>query len=194
MTRLALLRHGRTAWNDEGRLQGRADVPLTEQGKALLRAVRLPDHWRAAAWYVSPLRRARESADCLGLRATVDERLIEMSFGQFEGKTLPELRDDPDLDMAELEAGGLDFQPPQGESPRQVQDRLRPWLAGLAGGPDVGALTHKGVIRALYADACGWPMLGKPPDRLRWDRLHVFDVAPGGALAVHELNIAMEPA
>ncbi|MEQ9640646.1 MAG: histidine phosphatase family protein [Alphaproteobacteria bacterium] len=194
MTRLALLRHGRTAWNDDGRLQGRTDVALTEAGKALLRAVRVPAAWREAAWYVSPLRRCVESADCLGIAATVEERLIEMSFGTFEGKTLAQLRDDPDLDMAALEDGGLDFMPPGGESPRQVQDRVRGWLAEIAGGPDIGALTHKGVIRALYAAARDWPMLGKPPDKLRWDRLHVFEVGPGGALAVHELNVAMDQA
>lgn len=194
MTRLGLLRHGRTAWNDDGRLQGRTDVPLTEQGKALLRAVRLPAAWRAVDWYSSPLRRARETAECLGIEAAVEERLIEMSFGDFEGRTLDQLRDDPALDMAALEDGGLDFLPPGGESPRQVQDRVRGWLAEIAGGPDVGALTHKGVIRALYAAARDWPMLGKPPDKLRWDRLHVFEVGHGGTLSVHELNVAMEPA
>lgn len=192
--RLALLRHGRTAWNDEGRLQGRTDLPLSEAGKALLCGRRLPAAWRAAPWYVSPLRRARESADCLGIAARVEERLIEMSFGDFEGRTLAELRDDPALDMAALEDGGLDFQPPGGESPRQVQARLRPWLAEIAGGPAAGALTHKGVIRALYAAASGWPMLGKPPDKLRWDRLHVFAVAADGSLAVEALNIPLETA
>lgn len=192
--RLALLRHGRTAWNDEGRLQGRTDLPLTDEGRALLRGRRLPPAWRGVPWYVSPLRRARESADCLELAARVEARLIEMSFGEFEGRTLAQLRDDPALDMAALEGGGLDFQPPGGESPRQVQARLRPWLAEIASGPDVGALTHKGVIRALYAAASGWPMLGKPPDKLRWDRLHVFTVAPGGVLAVDELNVVLDPA
>jgi probable phosphoglycerate mutase len=193
LTRLALLRHGRTAWNEDGRLQGRSDVPLSDDGKALLRAVRLPAAWRAVPWYVSPLRRAIESADCLGIAARVEARLIEMSFGRFEGRTLAELRDDPALDMAALEDAGLDFRPPGGESPRQVQARLRPWLAEIAGGPDVGALTHKGVIRALYAAATGWPMLGRQPEKLRWDRLHVFAVAADGSLAVAELNIVLEP-
>ena len=192
--RLALLRHGRTAWNEDGRLQGRSDVPMSEKGRTLLSAVRLPAAWRDVAWYASPLRRARESAACLGIEATVEDRLIEMSFGRFEGKTLAELRYDPTLDMAALEGGGLDFQPPGGESPRQVQDRVRPWLVEIAGGPDVGALTHKGLIRALYADAIGWPMLGKPPHKLRWDRLHVFRVGRDGGLAVEELNIPMDPA
>ena len=55
--------------------------------------------------------------------------------------------------MSENEAAGLDFRPAGGESPRDVQDRLLPWLAGLRG-PTV-AVTHKGVIRALYCPGHG---------------------------------------
>src|SRR3546814_19659201 len=70
--------------------------------------------------------------------------------------------------MAAAEALGLDLRPPGGESPRQVQDRLKPWLAERSScGRDTIAVTHKGVIRALYALACGWDMTGPPPDKLR---------------------------
>jgi probable phosphoglycerate mutase len=51
--------------------------------------------------------------------------------------------------MTQNEAAGLDFRPPGGESPRDVQERLKPYLASLAG-PTI-AVTHKGVLRALYA-------------------------------------------
>jgi probable phosphoglycerate mutase len=193
MTRLGLLRHGRTAWNEDGRLQGRADPPLSPAGTAALRRLRLPADWVDSPWYVSPLRRARQSAVCLGIAApTVEACLIEMDFGRFEGRTLAELRSDPSLDMAALEARGLDFQPPGGESPRQVQARLRPWLraVGAAGGR-VGAITHKGVIRAVLAAACGWEMRGPPPLRLHWDRLHVFAVAPDGSLQPDALNLEL---
>jgi probable phosphoglycerate mutase len=49
------------------------------------------------------------------------------------------------------------------------------------------------VIRALYALATGWPMLGRMPDRLRWDALHVFIVAPDGAVVVEALNLPLAP-
>src|SRR3546814_19841125 len=65
------------------------------------------------------------------------------------------------------EARGLDFRPPGGESPRDVQDRLRPLLAELAdAGEDVVAVSHKGVLRALYALASGWDMRGKPAPQM----------------------------
>src|SRR3546814_16815565 len=69
--------------------------------------------------------------------------------------------------MAANEARGLDFRPPGGESPRDVQDRLRPLLAELAdAGEDVVAVSHKGVLRALYALASGWDLRGKPATKL----------------------------
>ena len=63
--------------------------------------------------------------------------------------------------MIENEARGLDFRPPGGESPRDVQARLRPFLESLRD-PTI-AVTHKGVLRALYALATGWTMERKAP-------------------------------
>lgn len=165
MIRLLLLRHAPTAWNAEHRMQGRADQPLSAAGRALAATWRLPAAV-AAAW-CSPLARARETAAILGLAATPAEPLVEMDWGGWEGMTIDELRQQPEFLAAE--GRGLDFQPPGGESPRQVQARLLPWIAGLAG--DSIAVTHKGVIRAAYAAATGWDMLGKPPHRSDWRAL-----------------------
>ena len=93
--------------------------------------------------------------------------------------------------MAENEARGLDFRPPGGESPRDVQARLRPLLARLDGRTIF--VTHKGVLRALYALATGWTMTGKPPQKLLDGRAHAFAVAPDGTPSVAELNIPLEP-
>src|SRR3546814_16889291 len=87
-----------------------------------------------------------------------------MDWGEYEGKTLAELQAEHGDTFVANERQGLDFQPPGGESPRQVQHRLRPWLQRLAAGKDnVGAITHRGVIRAILAEAYNWPILGKPP-------------------------------
>jgi len=96
--------------------------------------------------------------------------------------------------MAAAEARGLDFQPPGGESPRQVQDRLRPLLQRLAatGRPTV-AVTHKGVIRALYAQASGWDMTGRAPEKLRDGRAQRFILGPGGAPETDQLNLPLAP-
>ncbi len=194
MSELALIRHGRTAWNRDGRLTGRADIPLTTEGRRDLAGRRLPARFEAAEWLVSPLRRARQTARLLGHGdATVEAALIEMDFGTFEGRTLKELRADPGLEMAALEDRGLDFQPPGGESPRLVRERLRPLLRrlGQAGGLHV-AVAHKSIIRAVFAAAYDWEMLGRPPLKLRWDCIHLFSLDPDGEPVAVEMNIAFE--
>src|SRR5262249_57612305 len=110
-----------------------------------------------------------------------EPRLIEMSFGSWEGRTLADLRTEYGPTMAELERRGLDFRAPGGESPRDLQDRLKPWLAEIATADrSVLAVSHKGVIRALYALASGWDMRDKPPQRLVYDALHRFAVECNG--------------
>lgn len=193
MTLLALLRHGRTAWNAEGRMTGRSDIALSPEGRAALAGCRLPAAFGAAAWHVSPLRRARETADmlCPG-RYRIDERLVEMDFGSYEGRRLQDLRTEFGQEMAENEARGLDFQPPGGESPRAVQRRLQPFLAMLAeaGGRHV-AIAHKSVIRCVLAQAYDWPMLGRPPVRLQWDRLQVFRLEADGRPGPERMNLPL---
>jgi broad specificity phosphatase PhoE len=183
MTRLALLRHGPTEWNAARRLQGRADIPLSEQGREAVRSWRLPAPIRGFAWAASPLNRCVETAEILRRQLPepgplrLEPCLIEMDFGAWEGETLAALRLAHGAHMSELEGRGLDFHAPGGESPRAVQDRLRPWLTEIvATRKDVIAVTHKGVIRALYALATGWDMREKPEQRLRADAAQLFEV------------------
>jgi probable phosphoglycerate mutase len=93
--------------------------------------------------------------------------------------------------LAELEDRGLDFRAPGGESPRDVQARLRPWLEETAAADaDVLAITHKGVIRALYALASGWDMRAKPKERLTDNAVHAFALDRQG-IRVDRLNIPL---
>lgn len=189
MTRLILLRHGRTSASAELRLKGRLDVPLSEAGRAEVAAWRLPDEAAGARWFASPLVRARETAAILGVDAAIEPRLIEMHWGQWEGRSLAELRDaDPD-GVAANEARGLDFRAPGGESPRQVQARVRPWLAEVAADPrPVCAIAHKGVIRAVVGLATGWDFLGEQPTRIDFGRAHLFTLDATGLPTVERLN------
>ena len=193
MTRLALLRHGPTEWSAARRLQGRRDIPLSPAGRETVARWRLPLLLGDCRWLTSPLRRAVETAECLGLEAAQhDTRLIEMAWGEWEGLTLAELSDLPGAALAERAAAGLDFQPPGGESPRQVQARLKPLLAEIAQRRrPVGAVSHKGVIRALFALASGWDMLGKAPARLDWESAHLFTLDRHGNPTVERLNLSL---
>ncbi len=193
MTLLALLRHGPTEWSAARRLQGRRDIPLSPSGRDEVAHWRLPAEIAGWQWLTSPLRRATETAEMLGLaQARREKRLIEMDWGAWEGLTLAELDRIPDAKLAERAAAGLDFQPPGGESPREVQARLVPLLAEIAqAGRPTGGITHKGVIRALFALASGWSMLGKPPARLDWQSAHLFRLDADGSPAIERLNLPL---
>lgn len=168
MTPVLLVRHGPTEWNESGRIQGRADVELSPRGRAQVARWRLPAAWAEARVLSSPLRRARETAALLtGRSPTIDDRLIEMDWGRFQGRRLADLRAEVPGRMAANEARGLDFRPPGGESPRDVCARLQMVLTELAADPrPVIAVCHKGVIRAALVLATGWDMQGRPPVRL----------------------------
>ena len=90
------------------------------------------------------------------------------------------------------EARGLDFRPPRGESPRDVQHRVAPLLVEIAQArqPTL-AVTHRGVIRAIYAQARDWDMTGEPQDELDLYALHLFTLDAQGHPRVDRLNIAL---
>ena len=186
MTLLALLRHGETAWSAAGRIQGRTDVPLLPGS-----AIQVPNICRGMRIVTSPLRRCVETAALLGAPdAAREPRLIEMSWGDWEGESFAALRERLGEAMRDNEARGLDFRPANGESPREVRHRLKSWLHEVAGaGEPTLAVTHRGVIRALFAEATGWDMRGKPPARLEWDAVHLFRIDGAGAPRVERLNV-----
>jgi len=196
VSRLLLIRHGATAWNEAGRIQGRSDQPLSPAGRAAVATWTLPPEARPARWLTSPLTRARDTAAILhGAAVESEPRLIETDWGAWEGKTLVELRDELGPAMAENEARGLDFRPRGGESPRDVQQRVGPLLATLADTTGtVVAVSHKGVIRAVYALASGWDMRAKAPVKLRNGCLHAFTLESGGQPRVETLNIPLQTA
>jgi len=200
MATLFLLRHGPTEWTAARRLQGRSDIPLSAAGRSAVEAWQLPERAAHGAWISSPLGRATETAAILRRRyrqvapLAIDACLVEMSFGEWEGQTLAALRSLHGPAMVEREGRGLDFRAPGGESPRDVQNRLRPWLERVtAETKDVLAITHKGVLRALYALASGWDMRGKAPHRLADNVMHEFELDRTG-IRVRRLNIPLQHA
>ncbi|MCH9050378.1 MAG: histidine phosphatase family protein [Proteobacteria bacterium] len=194
-TPLALIRHGTTEWNTDGRIQGSTDIPLSEIGRAEVRSWKVPAEFRDFVWISSPLARARQTAALLGADSVaIEPRIREMDWDQWEGLTLADLRKNFAAELAAKEARGVDFHAPGGESPRQVMARIELWLADIAeaGKPTV-AVTHKGVVRAALALATGWDMLDKWPVEIDWSSVHLFAVDGEGRLTAERLNIAMAP-
>ena len=189
---LTLIRHAPTLWNERGLIQGHTDIPLSDSGQSSAEAWVLPDEIREAYWFSSPLQRTRQTASILGVHARIDDRLIEMDWGAWEGKSLQELRDIHGESMKQNESLGLDFCPPDGESPRMVQARIIPWLQDV-GALDypVAAVTHRGVIRALTALATGWDMTGKEIHKLRPGTCRQFCLSATGQPNLRQPDISL---
>ncbi|WP_417838711.1 histidine phosphatase family protein [Tritonibacter scottomollicae] len=190
MIRLALLRHGHTAWNRAGRIQGRSDIALDDTARAELAAQALPEDWQGADLWSSPLQRADETA-CLvtGRAPRTSPALIEMNWGDWEGQHGTRLRAEPGSGFRDIEHWGWDYRPPGGETPAEVWDRLRPWIASLE--RDSVAVCHIGIMRMILARAHGWNFDGPAPFQVKRNRLFVVEV-DGAALTPWHAPVRLE--
>ena len=159
--RLLLIRHGETEWNLAGRLQGGQDIPLNDLGRrqaaeAAERLRKLVPDFAGLDYVASPMQRARETMEILretlslpreGYR--LDERLKELTFGDWEGLTWKEVRKQEREQAQMRERDKWGFVPPRGESYRMLAERLRPVLESLL--PDAVVVSHGGVARAILA-------------------------------------------
>lgn len=193
MTKLALIRHGPTVYTETQRIQGVRDVPLSEGGRVQIGSYRVPPELEGFVWLASPLSRALETAQVLASGPVhTDPRLMEMDWGGWEGRTLEDLRAELGQAMRDNENRGWDFCPENGESPREVMNRIGPLLAEIGKrGHNTAAVTHKGVIRAIFAAALDWDMRGPPPHNLDWSSAHLFNVSDLGAPSLFALNIPL---
>lgn len=190
-----MIRHGPTEWTVLKRLQGHTDIALSKEGREIVSRWQVPPPVDQYHWVCSPLRRACQTARLLGANdPEIEPGLIEMNYGTWEGKRLTDLRRDLGDEMTENEARGLDFRADGGESPREVQARLAPWLLELArrNRPTV-AVSHHGVLRALFSMATGWDMAGPLPEKFRWGAMHCFNVDEKGQPRVERINVCMTP-
>jgi broad specificity phosphatase PhoE len=157
------IRHGETEWNAGGRFQGTQDIPLNDLGRKQAAAAgvilsglftRDGRDERSLGFVASPLTRARATMELVrgSLRLppggyTVDDRLREIGYGQWEGSTLAQMQaSDPDV-YAAREAGKWTVPPPGGESYLSVQNRMAEWYGQLTA--DTVAVAHGGTARAL---------------------------------------------
>jgi broad specificity phosphatase PhoE len=152
---LIVVRHGRTAVNAEGRLLGRADPPLDDTGAAQALALAAFVGDRDAVRAVSsPLLRARQTAEAFGLPVTIDDRWIELDYGQLDGQPVA----DVDPEVWRQWRADPSFAPIGGESltalGARVADACRD-LADEAATADVVVVSHVSPIKAAVAWALG---------------------------------------
>ena len=129
-TVIYLTRHGQTLWNIEKRLQGRGNSPLT--GEGIERAKELRDRIKYIhidIIYSSPIERALTTANIIkgdkSIEVITDDGLMEMCFGDYEGKITDEvMKENPNWDISLIMKGNTELTAPNGENLAEVRDRV----------------------------------------------------------------------
>jgi broad specificity phosphatase PhoE len=147
--RIVLVRHGATEWSVSGQHTGVSDIPLTEEGRRAAQAVRERLAGREfAIALVSPLGRARETADLAGYgdRVEVEPDLREVNYGEYEGRTTTEIRDErPGWSVWRDGSPGGEPVDDAGERAERVIARA------LESGGDAVLFAHAHILRILTA-------------------------------------------
>lgn len=152
---LWLIRHGETEWSLSGAHTGRTDIPLTAAGEEKARAIRHKLGGREFALVLcSPLERARRTCEIAGLgeQARIDPNLLEWDYGEYEGRTTNDIRNDrPDWFLFR---DGV----PGGETLEEVAARANLAISRALGAKgDVAMFAHGHILRILAACWLGLP-------------------------------------
>lgn len=167
MTVLYFVRHGQTDWNADRRIQGHVDVPINALGRT--QAARnggvlceILDDPADFDFVASPLLRARQTMEIIReqlrlapLDYRTDDRLREISFGDWAGRTMAQLEQDHPEDFAIRLADTWNHVPPAGESFSQLMARVLAWLSEQES--DAVVVAHGGVSRCLRGHYLGLP-------------------------------------
>jgi broad specificity phosphatase PhoE len=144
---IVLVRHGETEWSRSGQHTSRTDLPLIEEGRERAQALApMLARWDFSLVLTSPLLRARETCELAGFgaRAEVCDDLREWDYGDYEGMTTPQIREDRPEWI--LWRDGC----PNGELPEQVGARADRALERLRGaGGDALAFAHGHIFRVI---------------------------------------------
>ena len=163
------IRHGESAFNAQGRIQGHLNVPLSELGRRQATALaEASKGWQAEALFCSPLQRARETAEpiaaALGLPIREEPQLIEIGVGIFQGHSRDELDHVFPTEYARWRSGDPDFAVPGGESRRALMVRGRAALESIArcGHGRVIVVSHGAILAAAFKSLLEIPAARHP--------------------------------
>lgn len=175
------IRHGETDWNRDRRYQGQRDIPLNDTGREQARrngeALRAALADPALARFIaSPLGRTRETMEivraAIGLPSDgydIDPRLMELSYGAWEGTLQDDLKRTDPAGFAARSADPFRWRPENGESYADLLARVRGWAASVT--EECVIVSHGGVSRCLRAHVLGLdpkliPDLESPQNRV----------------------------
>ncbi len=194
--RFGLIRHGKTLWNLQKRIQGKNDPGLCPEGIEQVKkwSKFLEDAEKWDRIIVSSLRRSFETAEIINeklkLPIDTDSRLDEQDWGAWNGKTYPDLIAEQPEELQRQVASGWRFCPPGGE------DRLKVWRRSFSAFRDMAArwpgknlllVLHGGVIKTLIYGALKRNFLPGEPSLIKPYHLHLLKWR-NGELGIERLN------
>ncbi|VAX35556.1 hypothetical protein MNBD_UNCLBAC01-646 [hydrothermal vent metagenome] len=162
MIEFILIRHGATVWSEERRYQGSSNICLSSKGKKQIqRLSKVILSYSPDVLYSSTLSRAQESAAILfkplKKKIICDERINELNFGSWEGKTASELIQEKDVKYQKWMQGCF-IKPPLGESVLSLKKRVGFFMQDCIkkhDGKTVAVMSHGGVLRCFIVEALG---------------------------------------
>lgn len=184
LSSIGLIRHARTEWNRQKRIQGQTDNPLCHEGVTEAQGwgeslVRNSTTTRWDRIVTSPLLRARQTAEALNaslqIPISTDERLREQHWGKWEGYTIKELRARTYGEVEKQEARGWEFTPTGGEPRSAVRDRMFAALTALVttySGEHLLLVTHLSCIKCVVHTLLEQQGIPVSPDPLKKHGLH----------------------
>jgi broad specificity phosphatase PhoE len=197
----ALLRHGRTVWNQQKKIQGRQDSPLLpETERVVTRWARQLAELSFTRVLTSSLGRAQDTArlvnQALDLPLSEDPRLIEQDWGEWTGRTLESLEQEDTERLAQQETAGWGFRPPGGEDRREVWQRSIHALMDAREqwpGERILVVTHEGVIKCLVYGLAGRRFLPTEPKLLKNGFVHFLSSDQNGLVLDRPNALKLKP-
>lgn len=196
-TVLALLRHGKTLWNEEKRIQGRHNSVLSPDGIAQVHKWgKFLGQYSIDRIISSDLDRVKETVAIVqeylhDVPAEYTSVLREQSWGDWEGMTFPELHKHHEEDLNRQIQSGWEFCPPGGESRREVLERTLPFLQSIMArfpGERILVVSHEGIIKSILYHLAGRAFMPEEKKLIQKRQLHLL-YDKQGELALGPLNI-----
>ena len=196
-TVIALLRHGKTVWNEKKRIQGHKNSPLSEDGAKQVH------QWGKFLATVSidriissDLGRVKETVAIIqqyiqDVPLEFTPALREQSWGEWEGKTFPELHKYKSGELARQMAAGWDFCPPGGESRLEVLQRALPVVENIVNrfpGEQILLVSHEGIVKSLLYHLAGRAFMPDEKKLIQKRQLHLI-YQKGKQLMLGPLNV-----
>lgn len=203
MSRILLVRHGETIWHSENRYAGRSDVPLTRKGEEQARQLA---RWAAiagiAAVYSSPLSRAYNTAlpvaQMLKIPLLTDDRLVELDFGQGEGRTSAEMAQHMPEAFAAFRSDPVKNFLPEGEDPVHATKRAIAALHDIAQANKPGSrilvVAHNTLLRLSLCHLLGISLSKYRALFPHFDNcaLTEIDLGPGKKVSLLHFNVPLD--